>query len=473
MVFISVILKNLINTIIVLLSVLPFENLKFTPHLVFVLSAFVISTLVREEIISLIILGFGLLYSFTFTNVGIVLLLASILIYIMKKRNSNELINLTFYFMTIAIFNNMITPFMAFAFVLFNLNKFGEYINTKKRFVLLTLLAILLLLPLPQLGLKIENLSKSFQVSKSVEYNQKTSISTENQANIEENKTLRTQENKVNQQKALSNFDITIQDKLSKMSKALAIIFSGLLALYTIFLTFKADKKDRPKIWTAFFITNIILILSFAVLNALFTEMSKNVLPISINQYQEKSYNSESSNSLKEVFKERNNVENPSASNRLKESFKNPNVILTLSIIGYSIVGFSMFIAIWYTTKKFFKAMMEKVQENEENNTISEATVYTTNYSYDEILKLNDNEFVEHSYLYVRKTFYPEYDYLTPYELYEMLLQRSEALSDELRKITNAYVNLKYALRKTFSLDELAELKNIFIKICQKANFEN
>ncbi|HOJ94837.1 MAG TPA: hypothetical protein PK390_06335, partial [Fervidobacterium nodosum] len=153
--------------------------------------------------------------------------------------------------------------------------------------------------------------------------------------------------------------------------------------------------------------------------------------------------------------------------------FKNPNVILTLSIIGYSIVGFSMFIAIWYTTKKFFKAMMEKVQENEENNTISEATVYTTNYSYDEILKLNDNEFVEHSYLYVRKTFYPEYDYLTPYELYEMLLQRSEALSDELRKITNAYVNLKYALRKTFSLDELAELKNMFIQICQRTNLES
>lgn len=473
MVFISVILKDLINTMLVLLSVLPVENLKFTPHLVFALSAFVISAFVKEEILSLIILGFGLLYSFTFTNVGIVLLSASILIYIMRKRNSNELINIIIYFMAISIFHNIITPFMAFAFVLFNLNKFDEYINTKKRIVFLTLLVILLLLPLPQLGLKIENISKSFQASKSTEYNEKNSVSNENQTIREENKILRTQEDKVNQQKATSNFDITLRDKLSKISKALAMIFTGLLALYTIFLTFKADKKDRPKIWVAFFITNFILILSFAVLNTIFSEISKDVLSISINQYKENSYNNESSNSSKDVLKERNNIENSTTLNKFKESFKNPNAILTLTVIGYLTIGFSMFIAIWYMTKKFFEAMIEKAQENDENNTIREANVYTTNYSYDEILKLNGIDFVEHSYLYIRKTFYPEYDYLTPYELYEMLLQKPEVLSSEFRKITDAYVNLKYALRKTFSLDELSELKNMFIQICQKTNFEN
>jgi len=89
----------------------------------------------------------------------------------------------------------------------------------------------------------------------------------------------------------------------------------------------------------------------------------------------------------------------------------------------------------------------------------TEGGQYKTMYSYDEITKMHGAEFVHHAYHYVRQVLYPNLDHLTPYEL------SSKFEFPELKRLTDNYVAIEYALKKDIEEKELENLHRDFITI--------
>jgi len=89
----------------------------------------------------------------------------------------------------------------------------------------------------------------------------------------------------------------------------------------------------------------------------------------------------------------------------------------------------------------------------------TEGGQYRTKYSYDEILKMHGAEFVHHAYHYVRQVLYPNLDHLTPYEL------SNKFEFPELKRLTDNYVAIEYALKKDIEEQELESLHRDFITI--------
>ncbi|MGC8955516.1 MAG: hypothetical protein ACP5JS_05370 [Fervidobacterium sp.] len=465
-------LTNVLNTTIILLSTLPIKETTLTPHNVFIYIMFLLFSLPKEEVISLIILVFASLYSFTFTNIGSIVLIIAMTVYLTKKNKNFKIVSLTIYLLAVTFFHNQITPILVIAYIILN---FYQYLTKKQIQIAFALASVLLLIPFPEFTLDFSQRSRISQKriessNLSQNYSQQTFQRSKTQ-NIITQKS----DNSIAQRPSPTSVQTqnirAINTKLFKLTMSLAIFFSGLGALYTVILTFKAQRKDRFRIWFTFFTTSIVLLsLFFFMVPSLFkiTQIPQNQMQKS--ETSEKTIVTDTQQQTSIQQSQSRNTEN-----HLKTQTKPPiNFIdpFILSTFAYIFAIISTVIAIWFLTRKFISIANEKALEQQNEELQTQPTNYSTDYSYQDILNLESTEFIDHSYRYIRKTFFPQLDHLTPYELIENIQQTS--ILERLAALTESYVTLKYALVKTHNKQKIDQLKHIFQVLCQElANQKN
>ncbi len=451
--------SNLLNAIMIILSTSSLDKDIFDIHFAVITGITLLFSIVREEIISFVILVFGVLYSLTFTSLGITFIPTIALIFLIKRKNTNKIITTVLYFALISIFHNTITPLITVAYILWN---YRNEINSKNRKLLLALLIIVLLLPFPEFTLRIRQITHQTQKS-TINYTENYDYQTQQQTGKTNTttKTTNPAESTNSQKKEGPN----IQDILLRINQALIITFL-VIGLITYIVNLRTlDKVDRKQFFKSFAITlitvSIILSLGVPKISSMFVK-----------------YNEKYIKQLEETRKKENpDNHNPSQENEQKPKqtlrpnpLSNPlgskvylkrDIVNKVSTIFQLISVVCSVLAILFMINELRKLLMKKIQNSEEKKKIFvEPTQFTTDYTYDEILKLDKEEFIEHAYLYIRKTFYPEYDYLTPYELLEI------DNTEELIILTDRYVRLKYALEK-IDYSDLSNLKAKFTKLCK------
>jgi len=451
--------SNLLNAIMIILSTSSLDKDIFDIHFAVITGITLLFSIVREEIISFVILVFGVLYSLTFTSLGITFIPTIALIFLIKRKNTNKIITTVLYFALISIFHNTITPLITVAYILWN---YRNEINSKNRKLLLALLIIVLLLPFPEFTLRIRQITHQTQKS-TINYTENYDYQTQQQTGKTNTttKTTNPAESTNSQKKEGPN----IQDILLRINQALIITFL-VIGLITYIVNLRTlDKVDRKQFFKSFAITlitvSIILSLGVPKISSMFVK-----------------YNEKYIKQLEETRKKENpDNHNPSQENEQKPKqtlrpnpLSNPlgskvylkrDIVNKVSTIFQLISVVCSVLAILFMINELRKLLMKKIQNSEEKKKIFvEPTQFTTDYTYDEILKLDKEEFIEHAYLYIRKTFYPEYDYLTPYELLEI------DNTEELIILTDRYVRLKYALER-IDYSDLSNLKAKFTKLCK------
>lgn len=451
--------SNLLNATMIILSTSSLDKDIFDIHFAVITGITLLFSIVREEIISFVILVFGVLYSLTFTSLGITFIPTIALIFLIKRKNTNKIITTVLYFALISIFHNTITPLITVAYILWN---YRNEINSKNRKLLLALLIIVLLLPFPEFTLRIRQITHQTQKS-TINYTENYDYQTQQQTGKTNTttKTTNPAESTNSQKKEGPN----IQDILLRINQALIITFL-VIGLITYIVNLRTlDKVDRKQFFKSFAITlitvSIILSLGVPKISSMFVK-----------------YNEKYIKQLEETRKKENpDNHNPSQENEQKPKqtlrpnpLSNPlgskvylkrDIVNKVSTIFQLISVVCSVLAILFMINELRKILMKKIQNSEEKKKIFvEPTQFTTDYTYDEILKLDKEEFIEHAYLYIRKTFYPEYDYLTPYELLEI------DNTEELIILTDRYVRLKYALEK-IDYSDLSNLKAKFTKLCK------
>lgn len=451
--------SNLLNAIMIILSTSSLDKDIFDIHFAVITGITLLFSIVREEIISFVILAFGVLYSLTFTSLGITFIPTIALIFLIKRKNTNKIITTVLYFALISIFHNTITPLITVAYILWN---YRNEINSKNRKLLLALLIIVLLLPFPEFTLRIRQITHQTQKS-TINYTENYDYQIQQQAGKTNTttKTTNPAESTNSQKKECPN----IQDILLRINQALIITFL-VIGLITYIVNLRTlDKVDRKQFFKSFAITlitvSIILSLGVPKISSMFVKYNEKY----IKQLEEtrKKENPDNHNPSQENEQKPKQTLRPNPlSNPLgSKVYLKKDIVNKVSTIFQLISVVCSVLAILFMINELRKLLMKKIQNSEEKKKIFvEPTQFTTDYTYDEILKLDKEEFIEHAYLYIRKTFYPEYDYLTPYELLEI------DNTEELIILTDRYVRLKYALEK-IDYSDLSNLKAKFTKLCK------
>lgn len=452
--------SNLLNAIMIILSTSALDKNIFDVHFAVITGITLLFSIVREEIISFVILAFGVLYSLTFTSLGVTFIPTIALIFLIKRKNANKIITTTLYFALISMFHNIFTPLIASAYILWN---YRDEINSKKRRLIFTLLIIALLLPLPEFTLKIRQITHQTQKS-TINYIENYDYQTQQQTGktATTTKTTNPAESTNSQKKEGPN----IQDILLRINQALIITFL-VIGLITYIVNLRTlEKVDKKQFFKSFAITlitvSIILSLGVPRVASMFVKYNEKY----IKQLEEtrKKENPDNPNPSGETGRKPKQTLRPNPlSNPLgSKVYLKRDVVDKVSTIFQLISVICSVLAILFMINELRKILMKKIHNSEEEKTkiFAEPTQFTTDYTYDEILKLDNEEFIEHAYLYIRKTFYPEYDYLTPYEL--LRIDNTE----ELIAFTDKYVQIKYALEK-IDYSESSILKAKFTKICK------
>ena len=99
----------------------------------------------------------------------------------------------------------------------------------------------------------------------------------------------------------------------------------------------------------------------------------------------------------------------------------------------------------------------EKVPKTFENKHI--VCCFSKENDLEGILSIKDERFIFRAYLWLRKTFFPTYDNLTPLEILKMFS------GENFVKLTEEFIRIRYALRKSKRIEEL---KRIFRKAVEE-----
>lgn len=94
--------------------------------------------------------------------------------------------------------------------------------------------------------------------------------------------------------------------------------------------------------------------------------------------------------------------------------------------------------------------------------------VFDTSLDFDDVMRLPGSQFVEHAYMFLRKTFFPTLDHLTPYELMKGVEGQVQGRPlTVLSSLTEEFVRLRYAMMRPSNFDEWA-LKRDFADLCRE-----
>lgn len=452
--------NNFLNAVMIILSTSALDKNLFDIHFAVITGITLLFSVVREEIISFVILAFGVLYSLTFTSLGITFIPTIALIFLTKRKNINKIITTALYFALISIFHNTLTPIIAIAYVLWN---YRDEINTKNRKLLFTLLIIVLLLPLPEFTLKIRQITDKTQKN-TTNYTESYDYQTQKQTGKTVTSTKTT--NSAESRNSLKKEGPNIQDILLRINQGLIIVFLSIGLIAYIVNLKTLDKVNRKQFFKSFAITlitvSIILSIGIPKVASMFVKYNEKYIK-QLEETRKKENPDHSNPSEESKEKPKQNLRPNPLSNPLgSKVYLKRDIVDKVSTIFQLIAIVCSVLAILFMINELRKILMKKIQNSEEEKTkiFAEPTQFTTDYTYNEILKLDNEEFIEHAYLYIRKTFYPEYDYLTPYELIQI------DSTEELITLTDKYVQLKYALEK-IDYSELSILKVKFTEICK------
>lgn len=477
---ISKMLKKILNTLIVVFSVVPaVSNLDIYSGVILMLS--LIFMLLNEEIISFIVFIFAFLYIVTFSNASLNFALAFVLLYLFKSQKINRLFATASYFGVISVLSslndssNYFTPVLAISFLIVN---YIEELFDEKIYIPFFIVLVILILPLPEFspGLSLFKLLKSTtqEVSSGVQekveeplQNIKTYAFEKSKLNDEKNIKENTQKNK--------NFNtlITFIEDLNKINQGIMLLMLLIIAI-SVIVSFKRFTNGKEKIKRIEFKRMMLLILAAILFTLTVSQFGIRYLSSKTQKdFAEKKQSQLFSNEL-ENNKEQVVVEKVETMEKADKTESNNHGILSdyavlLLQISSVLLNISLITAFIASVKQ--SIAHNTTMEKSSNGIL--AMQFKTDYPYEKILTLNGKEFIDHSYRFIRQTFYPEYDNLTPYELLELEKGKSKSshfdeLIENLKILTEEFVNLKYALREIDDRKDLFEaVKDSFFKFCK------
>ena len=138
-------------------------------------------------------------------------------------------------------------------------------------------------------------------------------------------------------------------------------------------------------------------------------------------------------------------------------SEKAPNLDLTpiIDVFTWIVTGLSI-IGAYLSISLFLKTTEEKRIEREESKS---ECCFSKENDLEGILSIKDERFIFRAYLWLRKTFFPTHDNLTPLEILKLFS------GENFMKLTGEFIRIRYALRKPKRIEEL---KRIFRKAVEE-----
>ncbi|MFN3691417.1 MAG: hypothetical protein ACK4R7_00870 [Fervidobacterium sp.] len=482
-------LKNILNFFIITFSFISINNNPNLHLYVAIIIAFIF-VISLEKIISAIMMAFGILYILTFLDADLKMLFVFGLLFIIKNKKINKIVKTILYFSAISIFNYSLTFIFAIAFLILN---FIDDINTvtgegKSHFLLfVAMLVIILSFPMPDLTLKFRLFNSGYQGlsdTYSSEENLKKStnnLETYGLINSQDNSKKEIIEPKIDEKNLQFSWG-TIIESFIKINQKIIIFIIASLLLLVIVLTSGLERENFKK-----------LISNSAVVIILTIFLASSALQFGFKYL---------TNKMAQVIDKNNeviskddgvvdmNFQNYGNHADVTKKYKNSNdkelndsraKVIDIITFSFQIISISSSIIVALVLVRRLASLIVQLSKTEEiekkEDSIKEQNKqFSTDYSYEKILMLSGKDLIEHAYLYIRKTFYPAHDNLTPYELLELESSKfHQNYFEPLTFLTERFVKLKYAL-ETFNFEdkELSDtsnaVKEAFVNICISIN---
>ncbi|ODN30058.1 hypothetical protein [Fervidobacterium thailandense] len=450
-------LKRLLNVVIVFLGILPLSTLMDKRGL-FLLASVTLASVLNYEVLSFLILIPFIFVGFIYSKLGFHFLPAIPTILLLRTKNPNRILSTVVFLTTMALFSNEIAPAMVLAFLV--LNFFDTVGVDRKTLLVFLVLAVVIFLPVPRSSIILSAISKWQTTNQTVE-----TMDAVEEESIEgqtsktpilprpEEKSSSATLNK--DESGNSKAEIDFMKLLYRMN---VVIFITVAVLFVATLFVKALAQG-PGILLDFFLSSILNTLILMLMIGIVLPMiAKNSLPARNSTDLPRRETSASVDRTPfESLKDGNlaSVEKQSATNELQSNV-GERITRILLIAGF-LIGIVAIVMVLNLILFDYKPITAQ-GEGKRNIGSSTGPNYTTNLSWGEILKLSGEVFIVHSYLYIRKNYFGEYDHLTPFELLKKFPD-----FPILEELTKYFVKIKYALCSDgFSQDKIASLKATF-----------
>lgn len=409
-----------------------------------------------------------ILFSISFLETYVLACISALLLVLasLSKKYSNKWLISFIYIFILSLTHHSLSPILALIYILLT---FPELMQPKRNgenkiWIFVLLIALIFIAPLPDLRFNTDALKED----NGVVYTPKDlNVTPEQSGN-----TQAVQTNKKNTAENLNKSESLTADAyaerislIRKIDYFINIDFIVGLVIGLIFIAYiftsvlrTSDSKQKKKLVKSLVLSLAVLITFFAIFPFVLN-IAGNRTVENINQMRTATNSTSSGtsglNSVAQIPKTSQNNTAEITKNSLNDELNKLRLILIFKFIT-AVIGVASLI---WIGKSFVEMLMTKevAQEQAESaNAQGEATGYRTPHSYDEILKMNGAQFVHHAYHYIRQTFYPTLNHLTPYELLEKFP------SKELRNLTDAYVLVEYAFKVNVEDENIESLKLSF-----------
>jgi len=421
-----------------------------------------------KKLLSSIFLIMSILFSISFLKGLVAAFSVAILLSMMSqsKRFSNKWIMLSLYVLAVSFMHNVFTPLFVLAYVILTFSEDLTAKNGKIKLLAIAALVIFLFAPLPDAHLDVESLTHGIDSSTKLESIQSSAeglSAIPNSALSHQGVEEGTNISQIDYNKRQSM--IQSLDYFVKGDYILGLII-GLVFITYMFISVvnTSDEKQRKRVIRSLLLSVVVVSVFFIVLPVIFNAINSQITNVSSAEMVGKNELSSS-----QMADERSSSSQGSQGDGLgNNGLKKTNGIdtLTILLIFKIVTAISGSIVLFLLIKSYIGTLLNagRGQDDGEgtDDKQTEGGQYKTMYSYDDILKMHGAEFVHHAYHYVRQVLYPNLDHLTPYEL------SSKFEFPELKRLTNNYVAIEYALKEDIEEQELENLHKDFITIMKK-----
>ncbi|MEJ5257592.1 MAG: hypothetical protein WHS64_05010 [Fervidobacterium sp.] len=411
-----------------------------------------------------------ILFSISFLETYVLACISALLLVLasLSKKYSNKWLISFIYIFILSLTHHSLSPILALIYILLT---FPELMQPKRNgenkiWIFVLLIALIFIAPLPDLRFNMDALKED----NGVVYTPKDlNVTPEQSGN-----TQAVQTNKKNTAENLNKSESLTADAyaerislIRKIDYFINIDFIVGLVIGLIFIAYiftsvlrTSDSKQKKKLVKSLVLSLAVLITFFAIFPFVLN-IAGNRTVENIDQMRT-TINSTSSglNSVAQIPKASKNRTGESIRSNINDELNKLRLILIFKFIT-AVIG--VVFLIWMG-KSFIEMLMVKEvaeERKEASSSHQENTGYRTPHSYDEILKMNGAQFVHHAYHYIRQTFYPTLNHLTPYELVE------KSHSKELKNLTDTYVLVEYAFFNEIQDEKIQALRDDFMRLIE------
>lgn len=481
-------LSSILIPIVGLFATLPLNELIVNMHLLVALGLFFLLTLVHEPVMWRVLFVVSVAYAFIFAGFGLQFLPAFILLVIFRARKVPTVVKTLLFLVAVSVSNNPLSPAFVVAYmVLVHHERLVQAWSASQTRIFVLLLLATLFLPLPRFGLfdhfgRLPNQRSDFPTSE--QRNEALFSDEQPRASKEASPVAGRGQNVPTTASERSAQIRTLSDFLFELNIAMSAI-ALLLLVWWFVVQLKREgvplKDILVRSFTRFVLVTTLFSLLFAfVLPLLLNYLDSSLLGRKLDRGELLHTATEESDTSIDRFQGGRNdgagqredvlVEGTGPGDQwLRLLFQTLGVAISAVVI-FSVIG--KIVELLRIPR--FSEPTDK--DGEEKNALR----FDTNFSYDDILGLTGRLFVEHAYLFLRKTFFSEMDHLTPYELLDAVSHErrttptgselrvlSPIFAEKLSRLTKEFVSSRYAgIETAYGDKEIDELKTAFVALC-------